>query len=106
MIQTDELKSQNTADQGTKAALQDSFDAWVQVCDEMNAFLFKKSSQQEELKQYFERHKTMWEPTSRKPEAVAEMCWKLSQSNNRKGQHWEQNTLLTLAQKYGWDKRH
>ena len=37
LTQAEELKSQTEVDKGTKVDLQDSFDAWVKVCDELDA---------------------------------------------------------------------
>ena len=90
-------------DKGTKTGLQDSFEAWLQICDEADPILKQKSLQEADLRQHFEKHKEMWEPKARKTEAVADKAWHLTQISHTRGHILEQDwgTLLSLAKEDG-----
>ena len=106
MTQAEESKCQTHVDKGTKNGLQDSFKAWLQICDEADPILKQKSLQEADLRQYFERQKETWEPTARKTEAFADKARLLAQISHTRGQILEQDwgTLLSLAKENRWSE--
>ena len=46
--------------------MQNNFDAWVEMCEEVDALLERESLQKGEATQRFERHKVTWERKARK----------------------------------------
>ena len=65
-----------------------------------------RSIEEEELKQFFARHKAAWESAERKTERVAEKAWQLSQGSNTKSQNLDQDLegLMDLVKENDWDK--
>ena len=71
LTQAEESSSQTKVDKGTKVKLQESSDAWVDICNDMDVSR-KKSLQKKELMQCFDRHNATWKPTASKTEATPE----------------------------------
>ena len=65
LTQVEELWCQSEVDRGQKTEVQDSFEAWVHICDEVDALLEHQRLQEEDLRQCFEKHKETWEPTAK-----------------------------------------
>ena len=97
---TAELQTATRVDKGTNTEFPDCFNAWVQICDAADEIHERKSLQEEELKQCFDRLKLSWEATARKTEVHS------SQRSNTKGQNvgQEWDAPLNLTKEDGWAK--
>ena len=75
LTQAEVSKSLTRVDKGRKVEMQDSFAAWMELYDEMDALQERRRPTRRDLEKCMQRHKAKWNKQREKKEATADEAW-------------------------------